>query len=135
LQVLAPHIFTPENRTEIDCWAGGIKSQYDSAFSEPLHPLFSGICINQDFCIRSAQLYGDLSMVIAANLHKRAARGRFWLPLQRPTNEMAKKVIFTLACAAGIALAAVQYMEMLGVVQQRCVIGRTVDAPAGCPGE
>ncbi len=74
-------------------------------------------------------------MVIAANLHKRAARGRFCLPLRRPTNEMAKKVIFALACAAGIALAAVQYMEMLGLVPQHCVIGRTASAPAGCPGE
>jgi hypothetical protein len=44
-------------------------------------------------------------------------------------------VIFTLACAAGIALAAVQYMEMLGLVPQHCVIGRTASAPAGCPGE
>jgi hypothetical protein len=48
---------------------------------------------------------------------------------------MAKKVIFALACAAGIALAAVQYMEMLGLVQQRCVIGRTVNASVDCPGE
>jgi hypothetical protein len=74
-------------------------------------------------------------MIIAANLHKRAARGRFCLPLQRPANEMAKKVIFALACAAGIALAAVQYMEMLGLVRQHCVIGSTVNAPADCPGE
>jgi hypothetical protein len=74
-------------------------------------------------------------MIIAAVLLKRAARGRFCLTPQRPTNDMARKVIFALACAAGIGLAVVQYMEMLGLVPQRCVIARTGNAPADCPGE
>jgi hypothetical protein len=31
-------------------------------------------------------------------------------------NERAKTILFALACAAGVALAVVQYMEMLGLI-------------------
>jgi hypothetical protein len=133
--VRLPTIFCEGKRTEAQSLGTNTKKQYDFAFSERLHWLFLYTRHKLGFLHTVRAAIRGPSMIIAAVLHERAARGRFCITLQRLINDMAKKVIFTLACAAGIALAAVQYMEMLGLVSQRCVIARTGNAAGGCPGE